>query len=56
MHLSPPSYIFFLISLILVILAVASMFLAVPLIGANALWVLLAGYVVLAAGCLLPGI
>jgi len=56
MKLSAPTQIMFIISLVLVGLAVASLFVAVPVIGGHAFWVAVAGYAVLAFGCLFKGV
>ena len=50
MNLSAPTKPVFLISLILAVLAVIGMFAAIPLITANAFWVAIIAYVVLAIG------
>ncbi|GAA0775026.1 hypothetical protein [Roseibium denhamense] len=57
MRLTPPSVIVFLISLVLFVLAVLPMAgIAVPSIGFSTVWILVASYVVLAAGVLFKGI
>ncbi|ODA66903.1 hypothetical protein A7A08_02200 [Methyloligella halotolerans] len=55
MHLSAPTQIIFFISLILAILAVVGLFVVIPFITANAFWVAIAAYVILALGNLLAG-
>ena len=50
MNLSAPTKPVFLISLILAVLAVIGMFVAIPLITANAFWVAIIAYIVLAIG------
>ncbi len=54
-RLSAPTKIVFLISLIIAIVAVISVFFFIPLISLNAIWVAIVAYIVLAAGCLLKG-
>ncbi len=56
MTLSAPTTIVFLISLVLAALAVIGTFVAIPVISANAFWVAVAGYVVLALGAVLKGV
>lgn len=55
MHLSAPTQVIFFISLILAILAVVGVFVAIPFISANAFWVVVVAYVLLALGNLLAG-
>lgn len=55
MNLNAPTQIVFLVSLILAILAVVSVFVTIPTITANAVWVAIAAYVVLAIGNLFKG-
>ena len=55
-RLSAPTQIVFLISLALALLAVIGLFVTIPFISMYAFWVAIAGYVVLAAGCVLKGI
>ena len=56
MSLSAPTQVVFIISLILAILAIAGLFVAIPVVTTNAFWVAIAGYVVLMLGCLLKGV
>ncbi|MGF7161952.1 tryptophan-rich sensory protein [Rhodoligotrophos appendicifer] len=56
MHLNPPTFIIFVASLLLTLLAVLAVFLAIPMLSPYALWMLLGGYVLLAIGCLVPGL
>jgi hypothetical protein len=56
MNLSPPTTAVFFISLILAVLAVISTFVAIPVISANAFWVAIIAYVILAIGNLFRGI
>jgi hypothetical protein len=53
--LNAPTQIVFLISLALAILAVVGLFVAIPFVSLYAFWFAIAGYVVLAAGCVLKG-
>ena len=53
MNLSAPTQMVFLISLILVILGVASTFVVIPVVSAYSLWVVVLGYVVLVFGCMM---
>ena len=48
MNLSPPTTAVFIISLILAVLAIIGTFVAIPLISANAFWVAIIAYVILA--------
>jgi hypothetical protein len=54
-HLSAPTQAFFLISLVLVVLAVLAIFVTVPFVSGYAFWFAVVGYAVLAAGCLFRG-
>jgi len=54
-RLNAPTQIVFLISLALAILAVVGLFVAIPFVSLYAFWFAIAGYVVLAAGCVLKG-
>lgn len=56
MRLNAPSKLFFLISLVLVILAIVSIYVvSIPFITANAFWVAVVGYIVLAVACVMKG-
>lgn len=56
MKLTPPKKIVFLISLILVIISiVAAQFVFIPFVTVNSYWILLVGYILLAAGVALKG-
>ena len=50
MRLHAPSRNLFLISLVLAVAAVLSLFVMIPVLSGNAFWVLLIGYVVLLLG------
>jgi hypothetical protein len=56
MNLSPPTTAVFAISLILAVLAVISTFAAIPVISANAFWVAIIAYVILAVGNVFRGV
>ena len=56
MNLSPPSTAVFVISLILAVLVVICTFVAIPLISANAFWVAIIAYVILAVGNVFRGV
>lgn len=57
MQLSAPTFVVFLISLVLAVLGVLPLIgIALPIIGAHPTWLLLAGYVVLLVGVLFKGI
>jgi len=58
MSLNQPTKLFFSISLILAILAVAVLFtsVSIPIVSAHVTYVLLAAYAVLAASCVLKGV
>jgi hypothetical protein len=57
MQLSAPTQIVFIISIILVALALIGQFVpTVPFIAAYKFWLAIVGYVVLAAGCLMKGV
>jgi hypothetical protein len=53
-NLGAPTQAFFLISLIIVLIAIIGLFVNIPLVSMYAFWVAVAGYAVLAAACLLP--
>lgn len=55
MKLSAPTQLFFLISLILAIVGIVATFTPIPFATANAFWVVVAGYAVLAFGCMFKG-
>ena len=50
MRLRAPSMLIFLVSLAIVIAAVLSLFVAIPVLSGNAFWVILIGYIVLLVG------
>lgn len=52
MRFNAPTQVFFFISAILAGLAVLSLYVAIPNVTANAFWILLIGYIVLAIGCI----
>lgn len=54
--LSAPTQLIFLISLVLAILAIVGLFVSIPFVSVYAFWLAIAGYVVLAAGCVLKGV
>lgn len=54
-RLNAPTQIVFLISLVLVVLAVLAIFVSIPFVSAYAFWVAVIGYIVLAAGCIMKG-
>ena len=56
MNLNAPKQITFLISLVVAILAVVGMYVNIPVVSGNAAWTAIVAYVILAAGCLLPGL
>ena len=57
MKLSAPTQVVFIISLILVILALLGQFVTtIPLVAPYKFWLAIAGYVVLAAGCMMKGV
>jgi hypothetical protein len=56
MNLSPPTTAVFIISLILALLAIIGTFVAIPLISANAFWVAIIAYVILAVGNVFRGV
>ena len=55
MRLNAPTQLIFLISLILAVLAVVAHFVAIPYASQYQFWLAVAGYVVLAAGCVMKG-
>ena len=55
MQLNAPSKPFFMISAVLVILAVVSTFVAIPFVSGYAFWVAVVGYVVLAVATIMKG-
>ena len=56
MSLSPPKTVVFVISIILAVLAILSVFMQLPTIGENRFWFLTAAYVILAIGNIFRGI
>jgi hypothetical protein len=56
MNLSAPKVVVFLISLVLVALAVVSLYTRIPFVSLNAFWVAIAGYVLLALGVTMKGL
>jgi hypothetical protein len=56
MNLSAPKVVIFLISLVLVALAVCSRFTPIPYITPNMFWVSVIGYLVLVAGVTMKGL
>ena len=56
MNLSPPTTAVFIISVVLAVLAIIGTFVAIPVISANAFWVAIIAYIILAAGNLFRGI
>jgi threonine/homoserine/homoserine lactone efflux protein len=56
MNLSAPKVVVFLISLIIVLLAIVSRYTAIPQITPNAFWVAIVGYVLLALGVTMKGL
>ncbi len=53
MKLTEPKQVTFIISVVLAILALLGMLVSIPFVSANAFWVLLVAFVVLALGVLL---
>ena len=56
MQLSAPTQVVFIISLILAVLALIGYFVNIPIVTQYQFWVAIAGYVVLAAGCMMKGV
>ena len=56
MNLSPPTTAVFIISVVLAVLAIIGTFVAIPVISANAFWVAIIAYIILAVGNLLRGV
>lgn len=56
MNLSAPKVVIFLISLIIVALAVVSRYTAIPQVTPNAFWVAIVGYIILVAGVTMKGL
>ncbi len=58
MSLNPPTKLFFMISLLLAVLACVVLFttVSIPFVSGYATYVLLGAYVVLAASCILKGV
>jgi len=56
MNLSPPTTAVFVISLILAVLAIIGTFVTIPLISANAFWVAIIAYIILAVGNVFHGV
>jgi len=55
MNMKAPNKAMFLISLIMVVLAVVGAFVLIPVVSANALWIAVGGYAVLAFASLFNG-
>lgn len=55
MRLSAPTQLLFVVSLILAILGVVGTFVVIPVATQYAFWLVVAGYAVLAFGCLFRG-
>ena len=55
MNLSAPTKPVFLIAVILGILGIVGTFVAIPVVSANAFWILAAGFVILTVSTLLKG-
>ena len=56
MNLSPPTTAVFIISVVLAVLAIIGTFVAIPVISANAFWVAMIAYIILAVGNLFRGV
>ena len=56
MKTNAPTALVFMIAVILAVLSVVSKYVAIPVVSANAYWVMTAAFVVLAAGNLLKGL
>lgn len=54
--LNAPTQVMFLVSLVIVLLAIIGLFINIPVISMYAFWIAVLGYVVLAAGCVLKGV
>ena len=54
-RLNAPTQLVFLISLVLAVLGVLAIFISIPIVSAYAFWFVVAGYVVLALGCIMKG-
>jgi predicted membrane channel-forming protein YqfA (hemolysin III family) len=56
MTLSAPTMVVFIISLVLALLGVLAGLAVIPALPVAAFWIVVIGYIVLAAGCLLKGV
>ena len=56
MRLSAPTQVVFIISLILAVVALIGHFANIPIVTQYQFWIAIAGYVVLAAGCMMKGV
>jgi len=56
MNVSPPTTAVFIISVVLAVLAIIGTFVAIPVISANAFWVAMIAYIILAVGNLFRGV
>ena len=56
MELSAPTTVVFIVAVILAVLALIGQFAAVGILTTYAFWIMLAAFVVLAAGCLFKGV
>lgn len=55
MKLSPPKHVTFYIAVILAVLGIIGSFVSIPVLSGLAFWLVVAGFVVLAAGNLIDG-
>lgn len=54
-RLNAPAQLTFLISLVLAVLGVLAIFVSIPVVSGYAFWFVVAGYVVIALGCVMKG-
>jgi heme/copper-type cytochrome/quinol oxidase subunit 1 len=55
MQLSAPKQYTFLVAVVLVLLSIISTFVTIPIVSANAFWLVVVGFIILAAGNMIDG-
>lgn len=56
MRLNPPTLLVFLVALLAAILAVAALFISIPMVSAYAFWIMTGAFTLLALSCILKGL
>jgi hypothetical protein len=55
MQLSAPKQVTFWVAVVVALVGLVSSFVAIPVLSGFALWILVLGFIILAAGCMLEG-